>query len=88
MKAMVGQPLQRIQRGVPLFSPRQLIHSLSEPSGQSTPHQRRPKNTIDSSTKGHQSPQNRNWANTVMLSSMRASDGGSERTAGTSSRIR
>ena len=53
---MVGQPLQRTQRGVRLFSPRQLIHSLSEPSGQSTPHHRRPKKIIDSSTKGHHSP--------------------------------
>ena len=85
---MVGQPLQRIHCGVRLFNPRQLIHSLSEPSGQSTPHQRRPNSTIDSKTKGHQSPQNRNWANTVMLSSMRASDGGSDRNAGTSSNTR
>ncbi len=85
---MVGQPLQRTQRGVRLFSPRQLIHSLSEPSGQSTPHHRRPKKIIDSSTKGHHSPQKMNCASTVRLSSMPAWAGGRSRKAGITSSVR
>ncbi|MNN19104.1 hypothetical protein D3C81_1323340 [compost metagenome] len=82
-KATNGQPPQRIQRGTPRPWPWRLAHSLSAPSGQNRPHQRRPNSTIDSSTNGHQMPQNTNCANTARSSNMRAWGWGRSRHAGT-----
>src|SRR5260364_488422 len=59
-----GQPPQRIQRGMGRLRPCRLANSESAPSGHRMPHQTRPNNTMENSTKGHQMPQNNQRAKT------------------------
>src|ERR1700761_5450268 len=85
-KATNGQPPQRIQRGIAQPRPYLLANSASAPSGHNTPHQTRPSMTIDSSTNGHQMPQNTNCAASVRLLHKCAEPSGSGITAGTAIR--
>ena len=78
-----GQPPQRIQRGIAQPRPNLLANSVSAPSGHSTPHHTRPSITMESSTKGHQMPQNTNCAASVRLVQRCAVSSGSGMTAGT-----
>src|SRR3989344_7789548 len=81
-KATNGQPPQRIQRGIGYCKPRRLMSSVSEPSGQNTPHHTRPMSIIDTITNGHHTPQNATCARRVRLSYMCAESGGNGRNAG------